>query len=144
MDLGTQRSQNIKRQPRLSTKLVLRRRFVCHPRRYASDRAVGLRNNDQLRTTVAILPGNEHGLAAPGMKRVVNPSLDRVLAGSMSLLREGTGTSASAASRFSVRAFQPLVGHGNRDRWPFASDNINAFQPLIGHGNFMNTQLAEA
>src|SRR5437764_11223676 len=87
MDLGTQRSQNIKRQPRLSTKLVLRRRFVCHPRRYASDRAVGLRNNHQLRTTVGILPGNEHGLAAPGMKRVVNPSLDRVLAGSMSLLR---------------------------------------------------------
>src|SRR5947207_15988082 len=91
MDLGTQRSQNIKRQPRLSTNLVLRRRFVCHPRRYASDRAVGLRNNDQLRTTVGILPGNEHGLAAPGMKRVVNPSLDRVLAGSMSLLRGGVG-----------------------------------------------------
>src|SRR5207245_5530783 len=88
IDLGAQRSQNIKRQPRLSTKLVLRRRFVCHPRSYARDRAVGLGNNDQLSTTVGILPGNEHGLAAPGMKRVVNPPLDRVSAGSMSLLRE--------------------------------------------------------
>src|SRR5271156_4349730 len=65
----------------------MRRRFVCHPRRYASDRAVGLRNNDQLSTTVGILLSNEHGLAAPGMKRVVNPPLDRVSAGSMSLLR---------------------------------------------------------
>src|SRR5438270_4303783 len=98
MDLGTQRSQNIKRQPRLSTKLVLRRRFVCHPRRYARDRAVGLGNNDQLSTTVGILPGNEHGLAAPGMKRVVNPPLDRVSAGSMSLLRIKPGLSEYRSS----------------------------------------------
>src|SRR6267143_7053650 len=87
IDLGAQRSQNIKRQPRLGTKLVMRRRFVRHPRRYAGDRPVGLRDNDQLSTTVGILPGNEHCLAAPGMKRVVNPPLDRMLAGSMSLLR---------------------------------------------------------
>jgi hypothetical protein len=64
----------------------MRRRFVRHPRRFAGDRPVGLRNNDQLSTTIGILPGNEHGLAAPGMKRVVNPPLDRMLAGSMSLL----------------------------------------------------------
>src|SRR5205814_6609425 len=80
---------------------VLRRRFVCHPRRYASDRAVGLRNNDQLSTTVGILLGNEHGLAAPGMKRVVNPPLDRVSAGSMSLLRAVPG---SRGCRSSARA----------------------------------------
>jgi hypothetical protein len=42
-------------------------------------------------TTVGILPGNEHGLAAPGMKRIVNPPLDRVLVGSMSLLRAEPG-----------------------------------------------------
>src|SRR6516225_3637181 len=65
----------------------MRRRFVRHPRRYAGDRPVGLRNNDQLSTTVGILPGNEHGLAAPGMKRIVNPPLDRVLVGSMCLFR---------------------------------------------------------
>jgi hypothetical protein len=33
------------------------------------------------------LPDDVHGLAAPGMERVVNPPLDRVLAGSMALLR---------------------------------------------------------
>src|SRR6202022_4134429 len=83
---------NIKRQPRLGTKLVMRRRFVRHPRRYAGDRPVGLRNNDQFSTTVGILPGNEHGLAAPGMKRIVNPPFDWVLAGSMSLLRAALGS----------------------------------------------------
>src|SRR5712672_3343205 len=55
----------------------MRRRFVRHPPRYAGDRPVGLRNNDQFSTTVGILPGNEHGLAAPGMKRIVNPPLLR-------------------------------------------------------------------
>src|SRR6202022_2267000 len=92
---------NIKRQPRLGTKLVMRRRFVRHPRRYAGYRPVGLRNNDQFSTTVGVLPGNEHDLAAPGMKRVVNPPLDRVLAGSMSLLRAAPG---SHECRSSARA----------------------------------------
>jgi hypothetical protein len=41
-----------------------------------------------LQDTVGILPGNEHGLAAPGMKRVLNPSLDRVSAGSMSCFEQ--------------------------------------------------------
>src|SRR6516165_11966495 len=66
---------------------MMRRRFVRHPRRYAGHRPVGLRNYDYLKTTVGVLPGNEHVLAATGMERVVNPPLDRVLAGSMSLLR---------------------------------------------------------
>src|SRR6266446_2531239 len=79
----------------------MRRRFVRHPRRYAGNRPVGLGNNDQLSTPVGILPGNEHGLAAPGMKRIVNPPLDRVLAGSMSLLRAVPG---SRGYRFSARA----------------------------------------
>src|ERR1700757_2164426 len=75
------------RKPRFGTKLIMRRRFVRHPRGYAGDRPVGLRNYDQLETTVGVLPDNEHDLAAPGMERVVNPPLDQVLAGSMSLLR---------------------------------------------------------
>jgi hypothetical protein len=66
---------------------MMRRRFVRHPRGYAGYRTVGLRNYDQLNTTVGVLPDNEHDLAAAGMERVVNPPLDQVLAGSMSLLR---------------------------------------------------------
>jgi hypothetical protein len=65
---------------------MMRRRFVRHPRGYAGDRPVGLRNNDQFSTTVGVLPDNEHDLTAPGMERVVNPPLDQVLVGSMSLL----------------------------------------------------------
>jgi hypothetical protein len=59
----------------------------------ANNEAQERTHNDQLSATVGILPGNEHGLAAPGMKRVVNPPLDRMLAGSMSLLREVLGRS---------------------------------------------------
>jgi hypothetical protein len=66
---------------------MMRRRFVRHPRGYAGDRPVGLRNYDKLSTTVGVLPDNEHDLATPGMERIVNPPLDQVLAGSMSLLR---------------------------------------------------------
>src|SRR5262245_58951443 len=86
-DLGAQRSQIIEGKPRLGTKLMTRRRFVRHPRRYAGDRPVGLRNDDQLSITVGVLPENKHTLAATRMERVVNPPLNKVLAGSMSLLR---------------------------------------------------------
>src|SRR5260370_22478640 len=81
IDLGAQRSQNIEGKPRFGTKLVMRRRFVCHPRGYAGDRPVRLRDDDQLSTTVGVLPDNEHGLATPGMERIGNPPLHRVLAG---------------------------------------------------------------
>jgi hypothetical protein len=70
---------------------MMRRRFVRHPRGYAGDRPVGLRNYDKLSTTVGVLPDNEHDLATPGMERIVNPPLDQVLAGSMSLLRAEPG-----------------------------------------------------
>src|ERR1700720_3894268 len=75
---------------------MMRRRFVRHPRGYAGYRPVGLRNYDQLCTTVGVLPDNEHDLAATGMERVVNPPLDQVLAGSMSLLRTTTQSSTVA------------------------------------------------
>src|SRR5215467_13489738 len=87
IDLGAQRSQNIEGKPRLGAKLMMRCRFVPHPRRYAGDRPVGLRNDDQLSIAVGVLPENENILAATRMERVVNPPLNKVLAGSMSLLR---------------------------------------------------------
>src|SRR5215471_8307224 len=72
---------------------MMRRRFVRHPRRYASHRPVRLRNYDQLSTAVGVLPEDEDDLAATGMERVINPPLYRVLAGSMSLLRIKPGLS---------------------------------------------------
>src|SRR5260370_21037490 len=79
----------------------MRRRFVCHPRGYAGDRPIRLRNDDHLGSTVGVLPDDEQGLATPRMERIVNPPLDRVLAGSMSLLRAKPG---SHGYRCSARA----------------------------------------
>jgi hypothetical protein len=70
---------------------MLRSRFARHPRRDAGDRSVELRNDNQIDATVGVLPDDEHRLAAPRMERIVNPTLDRVLAGSMYLLREVLG-----------------------------------------------------
>jgi hypothetical protein len=70
---------------------MMRRRFVRHPRRYAGHRPIRLRNYDQLSATIGVLPDNENDLAATGMERVVNPPLDRMLAGSMSLLQAEIG-----------------------------------------------------
>src|SRR5215831_14120365 len=75
---------------------MMRRRFVRHPRRYASHRPVRLRNYDQLSTAVGVLPEDEDDLAATGMERVINPPLCRVLAGSMSLLRRAAERSGEA------------------------------------------------
>jgi hypothetical protein len=61
---------------------MLSSRFVRHPRGDASDRSVGLRNDNQIGATVGVLPDNEHRLAAPRMERIVDPPLDWVLAGS--------------------------------------------------------------
>src|SRR6202049_5323162 len=69
-----------------------RRRFVRHPCRDAGDRSVGLRNGNQIGATVGVLLDDKHRLAAPRMERIVDPPLDRVLAGSMSLLRAGPGS----------------------------------------------------
>ena len=66
VDLGAHRSQNIKRKLRFGTKLMMRRRFVRHPRGYAGYRTVGLQNYDRLNTAVGVLPNNEYDLAAAG------------------------------------------------------------------------------
>ena len=130
----------------------MRRRFVRHPRRYAGDRPVGLRNNDQFSTTVGILPGNEHGLAAPGMKRIVNPPLDRVLVGSMSLLRRAAGISVSLFNAStSANALPAAFGHDSLAIEP--SCHLIRFSPptLIEHGtmargvaNFLEMYSAQA
>ncbi len=75
----------------LDADLMLRSRFVRHPRRDAGDRSVGLRNDNQIGATVGVLPDDEHRLATPRMERIVDPPLDRVLAGSMSLFRKAPG-----------------------------------------------------
>src|SRR6266540_7234306 len=92
MDLGAQRSQGFEGEPCFGTKPVLRGRFVRHPGGNAGDRPIGLGNDDQLSTTVGVLLGNEHRLTAPRMERIVNPPLDRVLVGSMSLFRAAPGS----------------------------------------------------
>ena len=66
----------------------MRRRLVRHPGRDASDRPVGLWNDDQFRAAVGVLPDDRHSLAAPGMERIADPPLDRLLAGSMSLFEQ--------------------------------------------------------
>src|SRR6266511_2978005 len=101
MDLGAQRSQGVEGEPWFVTKPVVRGRFVRHPGGNAGDRPIGLGNDDQLSTTVGVLLGNEHRLTAPGMERIVNPPLDRVLVRSMSLFRAKPG---SGEHRCSARA----------------------------------------
>ena len=68
---------------------MVRGRFVRHPGGDTGDRSVGLRNNDQISPAIGVLPEDEHRLAASTMKRIVDSSLDRVVAGSMCLFRAG-------------------------------------------------------
>jgi hypothetical protein len=68
---------------------MLHSRFVRHPRGNAGDRSVGLRNDDQIGAAVGVLPDDEHRLAIPRMERIVDPPLDRVFVGSLSLFRAG-------------------------------------------------------
>jgi hypothetical protein len=70
---------------------MLRSRFVRHPCGDAGNRSVGLRNGDQIGAAVGVLPDDEHRLAVLRMERIKDPSLDRVLAGSMYLLRAAPG-----------------------------------------------------
>lgn len=58
---------------------IARCRFVDHRRANVGHRAVGLRNDDQLRTTIGVSSDNAYGLTAPRMKRIEEPSLDWVL-----------------------------------------------------------------
>jgi len=65
----------------------MRRCLVHHPRRYAGARSVRLRNDDELDAAIGESPDYQYGLAAPGVERIVDPPLDRVFVGSLSLFR---------------------------------------------------------
>src|SRR6266852_3959080 len=73
---------------RLVTERVLSRSLARHPRRYAGERAVGLQNNHELDAPVFEPPGNQHGLPAPRVEPIVDPSFDQMFVGSMSPFRE--------------------------------------------------------
>src|SRR5258708_25629653 len=114
---------------------MMRRRFVRHPLGYAGYRPIGLWNYDQLSTTVGVLPDNEHGLAAPGMKRIVNPPLDRMLAGSMSLLRAAPRPSPGQALDDADIGllFQKMGGKAVPQR--VNTDTLGNAGALRGHAN---------
>src|SRR5580693_2203853 len=86
-----QRSKNIEGELRLSTQPAMRRCLVHHPRRYAGARPVRLRNDDELDAAIGESPDYQYGLAAPGVERIVDPPLDRVFVGSLSLFRGTPG-----------------------------------------------------
>jgi hypothetical protein len=72
---------------RLGRQLEVRRLLVRHPFRDAGHRAVGLRNDDEINTTIGESPENRHHLTAARMERILNPHPNRLLAGSLSLFR---------------------------------------------------------
>jgi hypothetical protein len=51
--------------------------LLRHPRRYAGDRVIGLRDDDQFSAAVGESPNDQHGLAASGMERIVDPVFNR-------------------------------------------------------------------
>src|SRR5271165_5325444 len=71
---------------------MLRGRLVRHPGGDTGDRSVWLRNDDQIGPAIRELPEDEHHLAASRMKRIMDPSLDWLLAGSMCLFRAKPGS----------------------------------------------------
>src|SRR5947207_14924201 len=76
----------------------MRRCLVHHPRRYAGARPVRLRNDDELDAAIGESPDYQYGLTAPGMERIVDPPLDRVFVGSLSLFRVKPGLSEYRSS----------------------------------------------
>jgi len=76
---------------RLGADVMPRRRFFDHPCGDAGDRSVGLRNDHQFDAAIGESPGDEHRLAAPRMEWIMDPSLERLVAGSMCLFREAPG-----------------------------------------------------
>jgi len=65
----------------------LSRSRVRHPRRDAGERAVGLHDDHQLNAAILELSLDQHGLAAAGVKPVVDPPFNPVFVGSMSPFR---------------------------------------------------------
>jgi hypothetical protein len=91
IDLGAHRTQDFQRKKWLSRQLEVRRRLMRHPCGKAGRRPIGLRDDDQINASIRITPLNKHDLAAARMKRIRDPRLDRLLAGSLSLFRTKPG-----------------------------------------------------
>src|SRR6516165_636183 len=95
--------------------------LMHHPRRYAGARPVRLRNDDELDAAIGESPDYQYGLAAPGMERIVDPSLDRVFVGSLSLFRadqqQRDPRPLSAAVR-ARRSYKRMAMTGFREKSP--------------------------
>jgi len=92
----------------------MRRCLVHHPRRYAGARPVRLRNDDELDAAIGESPDYQYGLAAPGMGRIVDPPLDRVFVGSLSLFRALQGRLSTCLAKQWSTAFparRTIVAH---------------------------------
>jgi len=84
IDRGAQQTQVFKRKLWLGRQREARGTLLGHPFRNPGDRAIGLRNHDEIDATIGESPKNGHRLSASRMKRIPDPSLDLLLAGSMS------------------------------------------------------------
>jgi hypothetical protein len=82
---GAQKTQVFKGKLWLGRQREARGTLLSHPFRNPGDRAIGLRDRDEIDATVGESPKNGHHLSAPRMKRIPDPSLDLLLAGSMSM-----------------------------------------------------------
>jgi hypothetical protein len=104
---------------------------VRHPRRNVSERAVRLHDGHQLDAAVLEPPLDQDGLAASGMKPVVDPSFNRVFVGSMSPFRAGA----------EQRAGSPCGGRSARP-W---CDGANVCQTAMDPGQcrLSNSRLSE-
>ena len=81
----------------------MRRRLMRHPCGNAGHRPIGLWDDDQINAPIRIAPLNKHDLAAARMKRIRDPRLDRLLAGSLSLVSSKTWTIGTQVSSGCIR-----------------------------------------
>jgi hypothetical protein len=91
IDRGAKQPQVFKRKLRLGRQREAQGTLLRHPFRNAGDRAIGLRNHDEIDATVGESPENGHHLSASRMERIPDPSLDLLLAGSMLMFRVTLG-----------------------------------------------------
>jgi hypothetical protein len=87
IDRGAQQTQVFKRKLRLRRQREARGTLLRHPFRNPGDRAIGLRNDDEIDATVGESPENGHHFSASRMERIPDPSLNLLLAGSMLMFR---------------------------------------------------------
>jgi hypothetical protein len=91
IDRDAKQTQVFKRKLRIGRQREARGTLLGHPFRNPGNRAIGLRNHDEIDATVGESPENRHHLSASRMERIPDPSLDLLLAGSMSMFRAKLG-----------------------------------------------------